>query len=59
MGGRRRVTESVCAWFPLLAAGAGGVHAQAANQDKRDDQHGAGQEENLDLFGHQTDLYSL
>jgi hypothetical protein len=33
------------------------VNAKAANQDKSDDQHGAGQEENLDLFGHQTDLY--
>ena len=42
------------------AAGAGGMHAQAANHDKSDDQHGAGQEEDLDLFRHQTDLfYSL
>jgi hypothetical protein len=39
------------------AAGAGGMHAQAANHDKSDDQHGAGQEKDLDLFRHQTDLY--
>src|ERR1041385_8171156 len=36
------------------AADAGGMHAQAANHDKGDDQHGAGQEENLDLFRHQN-----
>src|SRR5438270_3980127 len=42
------------------AAGAGGMYAQAANHDKSDDQHGAGKEEDLDLFRHQTDLlYSL
>src|ERR1051325_1307381 len=35
------------------AADAGGMYAQAANHDKGDDQHGAGQEENLDLFRHQ------
>ena len=37
----------------ITAAAAGGMHAQAANQDKSDDQHRAGQEENLDLFRHQ------
>jgi hypothetical protein len=41
------------------AAGAGSVNAKAANQNKSDDQHGAGQEENLNLFGHQTDLYLI
>src|SRR5215510_10085478 len=30
------------------------MHAHAADEHKSDDQHGAGQEENLDLFGHQT-----
>jgi len=33
------------------------MHAQAAYQNKRDDQHGAGQDKDLDLFRHQTDLY--
>jgi hypothetical protein len=42
------------------AANARGMYAQAAYHDKSDDQHGAGQEEDLDLFRHQTDLlYSL
>jgi hypothetical protein len=39
------------------ATGAGGMNAEAANHDKSDDQHGCGQEENLDLFRHQIDLY--
>ena len=34
----------------ITAAAAGGVYAHGANQHKSDDQHGAGEEENLDLF---------
>jgi hypothetical protein len=39
------------------AADAGGMHAQAANHDKSDDQHGTGQEEHLDLFRHQKPTF--